>query len=134
MIRLAFVLTRDQGIAEELVQEAYLEVHRRWDSLVNPGAYLRRIVVNSSRRQIARRRRRHELEVKSVWGAAVSEPTEYLTDALNRLPERQRTAVVLAYYGRFSSVEIASAMECRPGTAKSLVHRGIAQLRKVIDE
>ena len=58
---------------------------------------------------------------------------QYILDMLERLPERQRTALVLAYYGGFTRAEIAEALDCREGTAKSLVSRGLARLRKELD-
>lgn len=131
MIRLAFVITRDQLAAEEVVQEAFLEVHRRWARLETPGGYLRRCVVNGSRRRVRRRVRRREVE-SSVPAQLAVTAGEYLTDALTRLPERQRTAVVLAYYGRYSAREIGEVLDCRESTARSLVHRGIERLRKEI--
>ncbi len=50
--------------------------------------------------------------------------------ALRRLSERRRTALVLRFYGDLSTAEIAEAMDCRPGTVSSLLHRGLADLRK----
>lgn len=130
MIRLAFVLTRDQQLAEDVVQDALIEVQGRWSSLLNPGGYLRRAVVNGAMRQQRRRQRGQELE-RQAWARPEATPGhEYLVDALARLPKRHRTAVVLAYYGRYTSAEIAEFLGCRPGTAKSLVHRGLARLRK----
>ena len=59
---------------------------------------------------------------------------EPLVDALATLNERQRVAVVLRYYEDLSEAEIAVALGCRPGTVKSLLHRGLSQLREVIEQ
>ncbi len=56
-----------------------------------------------------------------------------LTDALAALPVKRRAALVLRYYGDQSEAEIASALGVRPGTVKSLLYRGLAQLREVIE-
>jgi RNA polymerase sigma factor (sigma-70 family) len=56
-----------------------------------------------------------------------------LDDAIAKLPARQRAAVVLRYYGDLSDAEIARALRCRPATVRSLVHRALAELRKVIE-
>ena len=64
---------------------------------------------------------------------AVAPPQEPLLDALATLSERQRVAIVLRYYEDLSEAEIAAALGCRPGTVKSLLHRGLAQLREVIE-
>lgn len=53
-----------------------------------------------------------------------------LAQALARLPFRQRAAIVLRYYGRESEREIAERLGCRTGTVGSLIHRGLAALRK----
>lgn len=131
MVRLAFTLLSSQAEAEEVVQDAFAEVYMRWETLLNPGGYLRISVINRARRVL--RRRIHRDELHQVIGDAQERtvaPTDYLLDTLDGLPERQRTAVVLAYYAQMTSAEIAEALECRVGTAKSLVHRGIKRLRK----
>jgi RNA polymerase sigma factor (sigma-70 family) len=56
-----------------------------------------------------------------------------LEDALAKLPARQRAAVVLRYYGDLPDADIARALRCRPGTVRSLIHRALADLRKVIE-
>ena len=137
MVRLAFLLTRDQQQAEDVVQEAFLEVQRRWSSLLSPGGYLRTTVVNGCHRWLRREQNRRKiLETNmSVVGCDVQHAEDqYLVDLLEHLPERQRVAVVLAYYGGFGPKDIAETLGCRPGTAKSLVHRGIRRLRKELGE
>jgi RNA polymerase sigma factor (sigma-70 family) len=56
-----------------------------------------------------------------------------LFDVLAALPERQRAAIVLRFWHDLSDEEIAAALRCRPGTVGSLLHRGLARLREVID-
>ena len=56
-----------------------------------------------------------------------------LFDALAALPSRQRAALVLRFYEDLSEADIAVALGCRPGTVKSLLHRGLAELRKVVE-
>ena len=137
MLRLAFVLTRDQQQAEDVVQEAFLDVQQRWTALLNPGGYLRTAVVNGCHRwrQLEGNRSRIVRENVVVLGTrpAPAEDT-YIVDVLDRLPERQRSAVVLAYYCGLGARDIAETLDCRPGTAKSLVHRGLRRLRKELEE
>ncbi len=64
---------------------------------------------------------------------AVAPPQEPLLDALATLNERQRVAIVLRYYEDLSEADIADAIGCRPGTVKSLLSRGLTQLREVIE-
>jgi RNA polymerase sigma-70 factor (sigma-E family) len=132
MVRLAIALTgRDAG-AEDLVQDAFVRVHAHWARVHTPTAYLRRAVVNacrSSARRAARERSAPSLELLS---ADVMEADE-LFDALAMLPYRQRAALVLQFYEGLSQREIADVLGCRVGTVASLVHRGLVQLKRVID-
>jgi RNA polymerase sigma factor (sigma-70 family) len=59
-------------------------------------------------------------ELDETWGV------------LRRLPDRQRMAVVLRFYEDLSEAEIAELLGCRPGTVKSLIHRGLAKVKKEI--
>lgn len=133
MIRLAYVMLASQEDAEEVVQDAFLAVQARWMTLLNPGGYLRTAVVNGCRQRAKRQQRRPVLEAWSGEREWATEQPEFLLDALHQLPDRQRIAIVLAYYARMTSNEIATAMDCRPGTAKSLVHRGLARLRRNLE-
>jgi RNA polymerase sigma-70 factor (sigma-E family) len=131
MVRLATLLVGNPAVAEELVQDAFVRVHRKWDGVDHPAAYLRTAVVNACRNN--RRRARLERAHATAASAAVAPPQEPLLDALGTLSERQRVAIVLRYYEDLSEAEIAAALGCRPGTVKSLLHRGLAQLREVIE-
>ncbi|MEM9036596.1 MAG: sigma-70 family RNA polymerase sigma factor [Actinomycetota bacterium] len=137
MVRLAFVLVNDRHDAEEIVQDAFVDLQARWSAVLNPGGYLRTAVVNGARRRGRRERRRsdilHRFERTIVGEAASIDVYDHTLDALEVLPERQHTALVLAYYVGLSSSEIAEVLGCRPGTAKSLVHRGLQRLRKEMD-
>jgi RNA polymerase sigma factor (sigma-70 family) len=66
----------------------------------------------------------HDLDIPDPGGA--------LLNALAALPERQRVAVVLRYWGDWTEREIAASLGCRPGTVKSLVSRALDELRKVV--
>ena len=55
-------------------------------------------------------------------------------DALDRLAPKRKTALVLRFYAGLSEREIAEAMGVRPGTVKSLLSRGLADLREVIEQ
>ena len=131
MVRLATLLVGNPAVAEELVQDAFVRVHRKWDGVEHPAAYLRTAVVNACRNN--RRRARLERAHATTPSPAVAPPQEPLLDALATLTERQRVAIVLRYYEDLSEAEIAAALGCRPGTVKSLLHRGLAQLREVIE-
>ena len=135
LLRLAYVLTESQHEAEELVQDAFVDLQANWHRVLNPPGYLRTVVANGARRRGRRstnRRRIFERHHAASQREHLRQPAfeNYLTDVLSRLPARYRIALVLAYFGDLSSNEIAEAMNCRPGTARSLVHRGLRMLRK----
>ena len=132
MVRLAYLLTDSNALAEELVQDAFVKVHGRWDSLEAPRAYLRTTVVNGCRSHL-RRRRLERTHLTSRPRDAVAPQADEMWDALAALPPRQRAALVLKFYADMSEVDIASALGCRPGTVKSLTSRALDALRKVIE-
>ena len=148
-VRLAWALTGDASLAQELAQEAFvrLYVHRR--RLRSPEAapaYLRRTVINlvfSHGRRAARARSHHE-QAQAVGGAtavsggvAVADDVSLRLDvvaALGELPPRRRACVVLRYYLDLSEVDTAAALGISLGTVKSQTHKALAQLRDRLGE
>lgn len=132
--RLAFLLCGSDAATEDLVQEAFLRVHGRFDKLDNPSAFLRVVLVNSTR-SWHRSQRRHKASLVRVYQRPdVSPEARELMDVLAHLPYRHRATLVLRYWGGFSEAEIASALNVRPGTVKSLASRGLGRLRKELEE
>jgi RNA polymerase sigma factor (sigma-70 family) len=132
MVRLVIALTGSDALAEDLVHDVFVRVHARWDSVENPTAYLRRSVVNACRS--AARRANHERSTRHLQLIeSAGEVPDELFDALLRLPYRQRAALVLQFYEGLPQAEIAAVLGCREGTVASLVHRGLQQLRRVIE-
>jgi DNA-directed RNA polymerase specialized sigma24 family protein len=133
-IRLAWLLTHDAALAEDVVQDSFTALFNRFDQIEHPSAYLRRAVVNSvyqRSRKTARERRRLMLVAASAPMSADG-PSGGLADAIGCLPLSQRTAIVLRYWGDLDDQAIADAMGVRPGSVRSLLSRGTAQLRKEI--
>ncbi|HEX7134772.1 MAG TPA: sigma-70 family RNA polymerase sigma factor [Iamia sp.] len=132
MVRVATLVVGSRATAEDLVQDAFVRVHARWEGIDDPAAYTRRAVVNACRSHLRRRvlERRHRATL-SV-GVAELEARELL-DALAVLPTRQRAAVVLRFYAGLSERDTADALDCAPGTVGSLVHRALATLRQAIE-
>ena len=133
MVRLAYLLTGSQAIAEELVQDAFVSVHRAWSRSVpaNRTAYLRVAVVNACRSW----GRRRSLEV--LRRPAPPEPTSLVADemwdVLQTLPPRQRAAIVLRFYEDLPDEQIAHALGCKVATVRTAVFRGLEKLRKEIE-
>ncbi len=132
MVRFSFLLTADLGAAEEVTQDAYAEVYRRFDDLDDPKAYLRRCIVNSVKRRARRDglfRRSLERLPRAV--SVIDQPAE-MHDLFAVLSLRQRTAVFLRYYLDLSEADMAAAMACRPGTVKSTLSSALERLREAL--
>ena len=132
MLRVAYLLVDSDQLAEEAVHDAFAKVFERWRRLDQPGAYLRTCVINRCRDLQRRRRLERSRAVASAPEATDLEADE-VVDALAKLPMRQRAALVLRYYEDLSEADIAEALGVRPGTVKSLLSRGLDQLREVIE-
>ena len=137
-IRLAYLLTGDRTVAEDLVQEAFVRFVGRLRFLRDPEAfepYLRRTIVNLSKNHFRRRAvERAYLEREGPRTEDVSTDPDVAThdtlrSALLRLPLRQRTALVLRYFEDLPDATIAELLRCRPATVRSLVARGLEALR-----
>lgn len=131
MVRLAYVLVDTPEQAEEVVQDAFAKLLPRFDRLGDPESYLRVSVVNGARTALRRRRvaRQH---ARALTDQAARPETDHVLDAVRRLPEPQRSAVVLRYYLDLSEREIADTLGLRPGTVKSTLSRARDRLREVL--
>ena len=105
MVRLAFTLVGSNAEAEDLVQDSFVEVARRLHEIRKPGAYLRSAVVSRCR-SVLRRRRLMALHPPDPPAGLASAAGE-LWDVLGALPEDQRIAVFLNYYGVYIASVIA---------------------------
>jgi RNA polymerase sigma-70 factor (sigma-E family) len=139
--RLAYLLTGDRPLAEDLAQEAFVRLFGRFRDLRQPEAfraYLRTTVVNLSRSHF----RRARVE-RAFLARAAAEPVPAgsgphdrgeVWEALGTLTPRQRAAIVLRYYEDLTEAQTAEVLGCAVGTVKSLVSRGIEQLRREMSE
>jgi RNA polymerase sigma-70 factor (sigma-E family) len=144
LVRLSVLLVRDQGQAEEVVQDAFVELHRRWERIDDPDrapAYLRQTVVNRSRSALRHRgvvqrhlARQHQLDVAPGADEPVLADSRRrsVLDALQRLPRRQREVLALRYYLDLSEAEIAETLGISRGAVKSHASRGTAALRPLL--
>lgn len=134
MVRLAHLVTGSNGVAEDVVQEAFVRLRAQWHRVDNPGGYLRTTVVNLARGHLRRRgvERRHALTERPLDDLRLTGDPE-IDDtwaAVRRLPPRQRAVLALRFYEDLPLTEIAATLGCRVGTVKSNLHRGLARLRK----
>jgi RNA polymerase sigma-70 factor (sigma-E family) len=140
-VRLAYLITSDPELAQDITQEAFVRVAGRFRHLRTPDAfdaYLRRTVVNLCNSHFRHQRvvrvaleREAGLATRAVEGPDPSLRDE-LRAALRHLPTRQRTALVLHYYEDLSEEQLADAMHCSVSAARSLVAHGKQTLRTLI--
>ena len=141
-LRLAYFLTGDRELAEDLVQDAFVRLAGRFRHLRLPDAfdaYLRRTIVNlftSHLRhlRIERNAAGQRSDVERVQRDADVAERDAMWTALRQLPPRQRAAIVLRYYEDLSERETADVLRCSLGAAKQLVSRGLASLRERIGD
>lgn len=138
LVRLAGLLLHDRGASEEVVQDAFVQLHLRWRRLHDPdraAAWLRSAVLNGARSRLRHLevRRRHSPgpagSHESAEDTAVSgDAHQRMLRTLDSLPARQREAVVLRYYLDLSEAEMAAVMGVSAGSVKTHLHRGLAAL------
>ena len=146
LVRIAAVMLGSRAAAEDAVHEAFCGMYRRWDQLADPRnalAYLRSAVMNRCRSELRRRarlerradRNHRPLGADSPEQAAIlgEEHRDVLT-ALQRLPDRQREALVLRYFMDLPEPEIAITMGISQGTVKSTTSRALAALARQMKE
>ena len=143
LVRLATLVVRDTATAEEVVQDAFINMHRGWHRLRdedNALAYLRQAVVNRARsvlrhRVIVERNAPKALpDLPSAEDGAISMfERSAVVAALRDLPGRQREALILRYYADLSEAEIAAAMGISKGSVKSHTARGMTALRAALE-
>ena len=140
-IRLAFLLTGDRALAEDLVQDAFVRLVGRLRHLREPSAfwtYLRRTIVNLATSHFRHRRvERAYLERVTAAPTSVANVNDELDETMHRilleLPQRQRAAIVLRFYEDLTDVQTAAVLGCSPGTVRSLVSRGMQTLREEME-
>jgi RNA polymerase sigma-70 factor (sigma-E family) len=143
LVRLAVMLVHDVQTAEEVVQDAFEAMHLAWRRLRDTEkalSYLRQAIVNKSRSVL---RHRKVVEMHAPKPAPDEQSAEHaaltliersaVTSALRTLPERQREAIVLRYYGDFSEAAIAQAMGISRGAVKSHTARAMAALKSILE-
>jgi RNA polymerase sigma-70 factor (sigma-E family) len=146
MIRLAHIMLGDRQSAEDVVQDAFCGLYRRWPNLADPASavhYVRSAVLNRCRSVLRRRTSSsapHDLTGRSaVVGSAEStvltgEERREVMAALRRLPARQREALVLRFYLDLSAEDAAITMGISASSVRSATHRALAALGRMLQE
>jgi RNA polymerase sigma-70 factor (sigma-E family) len=132
MVRLAYLLTGSQAVAEDMVQDTFLRVQAKVSGLSAPEAYLRKSVVNACYSWHRRQKRERMALVEPPGVTAPSEQVE-MWEALSHLPAAKRTVLVLRYYLDLPEAEVAATLGWRVGTVKSATHRALRDLRRILE-
>jgi RNA polymerase sigma-70 factor (sigma-E family) len=145
LVRLAVVMVGDLATAEDVVQDCFERLHRRWRVIREPSralAYARSSVLNGCR-SVHRRSavsRRYGPQLAQPADGTVPDATAatadrfQLTAALRQLPRRQREVLVLRYYADLTAAEIAETLGISPSNARACMSRGLAALAAAIGE
>ena len=146
LFRTGYLMTGDARDAEDLVQETFLRVARRWyqvRAMDHPAAYARRILINLVLRDGDRRsREKAELVPEGAWIDAADQDAARVLRAIDdvaefrwalaRLPARQRAVLVLRYWADLPVAEVADILGCSAGTIKSTASRAAARLAETL--
>jgi len=139
LLRTAYLLTGSAAAAEDLVQEMFARLYPKWDRVAGadvPIAYVRRSLtnafVNDKRRPASRELVLDVVPERRDARDAYAQiaDRDQLWGLLNALPDRQRAALVMRYFEDLPDEEIAQLLDCRVGTVRSLMSRGLASLRE----
>ncbi len=132
LVATAGLILGSREAAEDVVQDCFERFSRRdGEPVVNPSAYLRRMVINQCN-TVLRRRSRERLVAEVPDFVIPEQPLVDFKEALDRLSPRRRTAIVLRYFCDMSVGEIALHLDARPSTVSSLIHRALKDLREVL--
>lgn len=134
LLRSAYLLVQDEGLAEDLLQTALTKAWFAWRRINDPEAYVRRIMVTTSASWWRRRWNREtptDDPEQQPTAAGLDEPAnaQDLWIAIGHLPRRQRAVVVLRYLEDRTEAETALLMGCSVGTVKSQCAKALAKLR-----
>jgi RNA polymerase sigma-70 factor (sigma-E family) len=139
LVRLAYGLTGDRWLAEDIAQGTLASAYAAWWRVRradDPDAYVRRILVNMSNSRFRRRRVTENLHaLAELPDTGTPDPSDLLGDrvavvtALRQLPPRQRAIVVLRYLEDLSDAQVAAVLGCSAGTVRSQASRALAKLR-----
>jgi RNA polymerase sigma factor (sigma-70 family) len=134
LIRVAFLATGSSATAEDITQEAFLRLHEHFEDVENPGGFLRTVVVRLCSTWRTRQVTASRALSRVIDPLPLGEPRIDSTwEVLARLKPERRLALVLRFYEDLDYAQIAALQDCTVITARTRVHRGLADLRKELE-
>jgi RNA polymerase sigma-70 factor (sigma-E family) len=141
LYRCAYLMVGDRGLAEDLLQEGLTKTYVAWPRLrdvANAEAYARKAIATTAISWWRRKSWQNERPRGELPERLLPERTDevvqrdWVWNALQSLPPRQRAAIVLRYYEDLTEAQTAEALGCAVGTVKSQVSDGLKRLRAVL--
>lgn len=123
------LLTGDGQVSADAASEAFVRALAKWDrvsKMDRPGGWLYKVALNDARRRLRRSARDRSVAADLGWTpttAAPIEPDHELWNAVSRLPDRTRSAVILRYVGDLTEAGIAEALGVQRGTVATMLRR-----------
>lgn len=139
VVRTVWFIVHDQGIAEQVAQDAFTELFRRWSRLRRydrPDLWVRRVAIRRAQREVSRAVRRQTLE-RSLPVPTAQElelPDPALVAAIRELPPKQRAIVVLFYLEDRPMNDVATLVGCSPSTGFVQLHQARKRLAAALGE
>jgi RNA polymerase sigma factor (sigma-70 family) len=135
VVRTLVLMCHDQHRAEDLAQEAFVQLLRHWEVVGRfdrPGAWVRRVAVRLTLRSLQREGRRRRVERGFEPQGPVSPTDLDLVNAIRLLAPRQRAAIVLFYFEDLPLADVADVLGCSSSTAGVHLHRARAVLKAAL--
>jgi RNA polymerase sigma factor (sigma-70 family) len=136
--RLAYLMMNDKTAAEDIAQDSFLALYLRYERLENPEGYLRTVVINKCKTAL-KKKTYDNRKIRAIADKSNRENELNLSDSddflnqLGVLSVKQKTAVILRYYLRFSDAEVANVIKCRPSSVSKIISRALEKLKVSVD-
>lgn len=141
VVRTVWFVVHDHEVAEEVAQDAFIELHRHWakvGSYDQPALWVRRVAIRKAQREAARAAKRSRLERAATGPMLVDDapqlPDRELLDAIRTLPPRQRAVLVLFYLEDRPMEEVADLVGCSTSTGFVQLHQARRRLAALLTE
>lgn len=127
----------DRDLAEDAVDEAMTRTYQHWRTVQgfdNQAGWAYRVALNWARSRLRKRKREVLSDAMPEGVAEIRFADPDLDRAVKALPVESRAVVVLRHYLDWSTDDVAAALQIRPGTVKSRLHRAMQELRQQLEE